>query len=144
MINTELTKKAMIIAYDAHHNQVDKDHVPYIFHPMHIAERMTTEYETIAALLHDVVEDTDVTIDDLIDAGFPDPVIEAVRLLTHDDEIDYIEYLQTIKSNAIATSVKLADLDHNSDESRLVSLNEETANRLRDKYAKAKLVMLGS
>ncbi|MDR0886449.1 MAG: HD domain-containing protein [Clostridiales Family XIII bacterium] len=141
MINTDLTKKAMILAYHAHHTQVDKDGVPYIYHPIHLAEQMTTEYETIAALLHDVVEDTDVSIDDLIIAGFPDEVIEAVHLLTHEDDVDYFDYLKGIRANAIATSVKLADLAHNSEESRLTSLDEATADRLRKKYAKAKQYM---
>jgi hypothetical protein len=141
MINTDLTRKAMAIAYNAHHGQNDKDGVPYIFHPIHVAESMTTEYETIAALLHDVVEDTDITIEDLIDEGFPDDVIEAIRLLTHEKGIGYCEYLESIKTNAIATTVKLADLAHNSDETRLASLDKATANRLRDKYTEAKRFM---
>ena len=65
MINTKLTRKAMIIAYEAHKNQVDKSGVPYIYHPIHVAEQMDTENECIIALLHDVVEDTNVTFKQL-------------------------------------------------------------------------------
>ena len=65
MINTKLTRKAMILAYDAHKNQFDKSNVPYIYHPIHLAEQMDTELECIVALLHDVVEDTEITFKDL-------------------------------------------------------------------------------
>ena len=65
MVNTELTRKAMKIAYDAHHGQFDRSGVPYIFHPIHVAEEMDTEIECVVALLHDVVEDTDITFSDL-------------------------------------------------------------------------------
>ena len=76
MVNTKLTRKAMKIAYNAHINQVDKSGVPYIYHPIHLAEQMNTETECIVALLHDVVEDTDVTFEQL-KQDFPEEVIEA-------------------------------------------------------------------
>ena len=65
MIYTPQTNKAMTIAYNAHHGQLDKSGVPYIFHPFHVAEQMTTEATTVTALLHDVVEDTKYTLDDI-------------------------------------------------------------------------------
>ena len=111
MVNTKLTRKAMKIAYNAHINQVDKSEVPYIYHPIHLAEQMNTEIECIVALLHDVVEDTDVTFEQL-KQDFPEEVIEALKLLTHDKKVDYMEYIKAIKKNDIAKKVKIADLIH--------------------------------
>ncbi|MDE5833913.1 MAG: HD domain-containing protein, partial [Ruminococcus sp.] len=82
MIYTEMTNKAMRIAYEAHHGQYDVNGVPYIFHPYHIAEQMTDEITTCVALLHDVIEDTEVTFEQL-EQEFPEEVITALRLLTH-------------------------------------------------------------
>ena len=136
MIYTDLTKKAICIAFNAHKEQTDKDGLPYIHHPLHLAEQMDTEDEVIIALLHDVVEDTDRTFDDLEREGFSKSVISALKLLTHDDS-EYTEYIFRIKSNPIAIKVKLADLRHNSNPSRLASLPPETAERLKEKYATA-------
>ena len=138
MIYTELTKKAMVIAYNAHHGQVDHGGIPYVFHPIHLAEQMTDEYTTCAALLHDVVEDTAVTLAELA-AVFPQEVIDAVALLTHADDVPYLDYVEKIKGNAIARAVKLADLRHNSDRTRLESggNDEETIRRYENKYRKA-------
>ena len=76
MLYTRLTKKAMNIAYEAHKGQMDQSGVPYIFHPIHLAEQMNDEATTIVALLHDVVEDTDMTFDQLAAMGFPAEVID--------------------------------------------------------------------
>lgn len=141
MIYTDLTRKAMQFAYDAHHGAVDSTGVPYIFHPMHLAEQMDTEYACCAALLHDVVEDTDITLDDLRAAGFPLPVIVAVGLLTHDPRVDYFDYVRALKANPIAKAVKLADLKHNSDLSRWPRLDEQDIERNR-KYAMAKAILM--
>ncbi|MDE6518834.1 MAG: HD domain-containing protein [Ruminococcus sp.] len=122
MIYTMLTNKAMKIAYDAHHGQTDINGVPYIFHPFHVAEQMTDEITTCVALLHDVVEDTAVTIEQL-EKEFPPEVTTAVRLLTYDKSIDYFSYIRKIKENPIAKAVKLADLNHNMDRSRIVDLS---------------------
>lgn len=140
MIYTELTKKAMRIAYDAHHGQLDKCGVPYIFHPLHLAEQMTTEYICCAALLHDTVEDTDITLYDLRAAGMPPAVVFAVQLLTHDPAVDYFDYVRNIKSNPIAKAVKLADLAHNSDLTRWDRVSEVDVERNR-KYAEAKAIL---
>jgi len=137
MIYTELTKKALRIAFDAHKEQTDKDGLPYIHHPLHLAEQMDTEDETVTALLHDVVEDTDWTFDALEREGFPQTVISALKLLTHDGGSDYAEYVRRIKANPISSKIKLADLRHNSNPSRLASLPPDTAERLQRKYSEA-------
>ena len=119
MLYTPLTELAMRIAYDAHHGQVDRAGLPYVFHPYHLAEQMDDEDSICVALLHDVVEDTDTTLDDLRDMGFPAQVVDALALLTHDPAVPYMDYVATIKTNPLAAKVKLADLTHNSDLTRL-------------------------
>lgn len=119
MIYTNMTKKALKICFKAHINQVDKTGVPYVFHPFHLAEQMDDEESICLALLHDVVEDTSITFKDLINEGFSEKIISALRLLTHLDSTPYMEYIQKIKENPLAKKVKLADLRHNSDLSRL-------------------------
>lgn len=141
MVNTKLTRKAMKIAYNAHLNQVDKSGVPYIYHPIHLAEQMDTEIECIVALLHDVVEDTDITFEQL-EKEFPREVIEVLKLLTHDKNIDYMEYVKNLKVNPIAKKVKIADIKHNSDETRLEKITEKDVAR-RDKYKKALEILEG-
>ncbi len=142
MIYTPLTKKAMRLCFDAHKDQVDKSGMPYVFHPFHVAEQMTTEETTVVALLHDVVEDTDYTIDDLRAMGFPEAVTDALALMTHTKGVPYMEYVAAIKGNPIATAVKLADLRHNSDLSRLDAVDEKALRRV-EKYTKA-IVLLES
>ncbi len=136
MIYTELTQKAMKIAYKAHRDQTDKSGVPYIFHPIHLAEQMTDEATTCVALLHDVVEDTEVTLEDLRAAGFPAEVSDAICLMTHDEAVPYLDYVRKIKENPIATVVKLADLKHNSDTTRLAVVDGKELARV-EKYRKA-------
>ena len=119
MIYTPLTKKALFVCCVAHSRQVDKSGVPYMLHPFHIAERMTTEYEVCTALLHDVVEDTNLTMDYLRAEGFPEEVLEAVLLLTRDLSVPYLDYIRALKHNDLARKVKLADLIHNSTVERL-------------------------
>ena len=140
MIYTDKTKKAMKLCYEAHKDQVDKTGVPYVFHPFHVAEQMTSEASTIVALLHDVVEDTDYTLDDIAAAGFGKEIVDAVALMTHEDDVPYLDYVAKLKDNPIARAVKLADLAHNSDQSRLGEIDEETRQRL-EKYEKAKALL---
>jgi (p)ppGpp synthase/HD superfamily hydrolase len=118
MIYTKNIRKAINIAYNAHMGQNDKFGIPYIFHPVHLAEFMDTEDECIVAILHDVVEDTDVTFEEL-EKEFSNKIIEALKLLTHDKKVPYDEYIVKLKNNPIAKKVKLADLKHNSDKTRL-------------------------
>lgn len=136
MIYTQNTLKAMNIAYTAHHGQVDKAGTPYIFHPIHLAEQMETEEECIVALLHDVVEDTDITFEQL-EKEFSDKIIDALKLLTHDDSVDYFDYVRNLKSNPIARTVKFADLCHNSDETRLPTKSSKKDKKRQEKYQKA-------
>ena len=84
MIYTNLTRKAIKLIYEKHSGQVDKSGLPYVFHPFHVAESMDDELSTIVALLHDIVEDTNTTYDDLLNEGFSEEVIDILKLLTHD------------------------------------------------------------
>ncbi|MBP3661324.1 MAG: bifunctional (p)ppGpp synthetase/guanosine-3',5'-bis(diphosphate) 3'-pyrophosphohydrolase [Oscillospiraceae bacterium] len=134
MIYTDLTIKAMNLAYNAHHGQFDKGGVPYVFHPIHLAEEMDDEVSTCVALLHDTVEDTAVTLEELAEI-FPREIVEAVDLLTHRDGVEYFDYVRSIRANPVAVKVKLADLRHNGDPKRIS--NQGNAEKRREKYAKA-------
>ena len=140
MINTKLTRKAMIIAYEAHKNQVDKSGVPYIYHPIHVAEQMDTENECIIALLHDVVEDANVTFKQLEEV-FSKEIIDILKLLTKKKEIDYYEYINKIKENAVARKAKIADIKHNLDRSRLDVITDKDIKR-EEKYKKALSILM--
>ena len=136
MIYTDLTKKAIRLCFEAHKNQVDKSGLPYVFHPFHLAEQMRDELSTVVALLHDVVEDTPYTLDDLRKMGFPEAVLDALTLLTHTDDTPYLNYVARLKSNSIARAAKLADLRHNSDLARLNHVGDRAIKRV-EKYQKA-------
>ena len=142
MVYTELTNKAMKIAYAAHHGQLDYNGIPYIFHPLHLAEQMDDEISCCTALLHDVVEDTAVTMEDLA-KDFPDEIIQVLKLLTHDNGTEYFDYVRAIKSNPIAKKVKLADIAHNSDQTRCIgsSLTQEKLDYWKAKYEKATKIL---
>ena len=143
MIYTPMTIKAMKLAYNAHLGQLDYNEVPYIFHPYHLAEQMDDELSCTVALLHDVVEDTAITLEQL-KAEFPKEVTDAIALLTHGEDVDYFDYVRAIKTNPIACKVKLEDLNHNSDQSRCVDsdLAPERLEYWKQKYAKAKAILL--
>ena len=136
MIYTEQTKKAMKLCFAAHKDQVDKSGMPYVFHPFHLAEQMTDDATTVTALLHDVVEDTDYTLNDLRAMGFPEAAVDAIAMMTHDPKVPYLDYVAKIKTNPVARAVKLADLRHNSDLSRLDTVDEKALERA-EKYRKA-------
>ena len=140
MLYTQKTKKALKLCFEAHKEQKDKSGIPYVFHPIHVAEQMTTEETTIVALLHDVLEDTDYTVEDLWEAGFDKTVTDALILLTHDDDTDYMDYVRAIKENPIAKAVKLADLEHNSDLSRLDVVDKRALERI-ERYREAKAIL---
>jgi (p)ppGpp synthase/HD superfamily hydrolase len=143
MIYTALTKKALKLCFKAHKDQVDKTDIPYVFHPFHLAEQMTDEITTVCALLHDVVEDTDYTLSDLAEMGFPKEVTDALELLTHDPEVPYMDYVAKIAKNPIAKAVKIADLRHNSYLTRMDNSEiDEWALRRNEKYKRA-LELLG-
>ena len=127
---------ALSIATEAHRGQFDKAGVDYIEHPIYVASQVVTEEEKAVALLHDVIEDSHYTAEELLQAGLPETVVTAVQVLTKKKEQDYQTYLETVKKNPLVRVVKLADLKHNSDLSRLSSITEKDKERLK-KYKKA-------
>lgn len=138
MIYTEMTRKAMQIAYQAHDGQFDQSGVPYIFHPYQVAEQMEDEITTCIALLHDVLEDTDVTKEQL-SREFTEEIVEAVELLTHESHVPYMDYIQKIRKHSLAKIVKKADIYHNMDFSRVADTEvpEEKIRYWKEKYSKA-------
>ncbi len=143
MIYTALTKKAMEICYRAHEGQLDKGGMPYVFHPLHVAEQMEDEYSTCVALLHDTVEDGGIELFELYEADFPEEIIKTVDILTRREDEPYMEYIERLKKNSLAVKVKLADLNHNSDMSRLNIITKWDMER-KEKYEKAIAILKGS
>ena len=136
MIYTEMTKKAMKLAYAVHDGQFDKGGVPYIFHPIAVAEAMQTEDETVVALLHDTIEDCGITKEYLMAAGFSREVADAVYAMSKRDGETYDEYIARVKANPIAKKIKISDLNHNMDLSRLSTVTDQAKMRI-EKYKKA-------
>lgn len=127
---------ALSIATEAHRGQFDKAGIDYIEHPIFVASQVNSTEEKAVALLHDVIEDSSVTAEELLNAGLPETVVTAVQILSKKKGQDYHTYLKTVKSNPIARAVKLADLKHNSDLSRLETITDKDLERL-EKYKKA-------
>lgn len=127
---------ALAIARKAHAGQVDKAGVDYIQHPLYVASQVKTEQEKAVALLHDVLEDSDITAADLLAYGLSNEVVTAVQTLTKKKGQSYQDYLEKVKSNNLARVVKLADLKHNSDLSRLKSVSDTDYERVK-KYKNA-------
>lgn len=143
MIYTPMIKKALKLCVKAHSGQTDKSGLPYCLHPIHLAYQMgDDEKAIIVALLHDIVEDTDRTLMDLQQEGFGEDIIEALTLLTHKPNTPYMDYIEGIKGNKLASKVKLADLAHNSDLSRLDKVNDGDIARV-EKYKKATKILKG-
>lgn len=132
---------AKAIAIQAHESQVDKAGKPYIDHPAAVAAGVSDDVAKAVAWLHDVVEDTSITFDDLRAAGIASEVIDHLRLLTHDKSVPYMEYIAALKGDPVAREVKLADLRHNSDLSRLNVITAKDRERLA-KYQQAIEVLL--
>ena len=131
-----LYQQALAIARDAHKGQVDKAGVDYIQHPLFVASLVEGELAKTVALLHDVVEDSDWTLEDLRKKGLPEEVVQAVGILTKKRNEKYEEYILRVKQNPLARQVKLADLQHNSDLSRLTTVTEIDRKRA-EKYRQA-------
>lgn len=131
-----LYNKALEIATEAHSGQFDKAGEDYIQHPLYVASLVSTEKEKAVALLHDVIEDSSITKEDLLLSGIDPEVVEAVLVLTKQPSDSYQSYLERVKGNELARIVKLADLTHNSDLSRLKKITQKDEDRLQ-KYAKA-------
>lgn len=137
MIYTELTMRAMKLCYQAHAGQMDKGGLPYVFHPFHVAEQMDDEISTTVALLHDIVEDTPMTLDELRAADYPPEVVEAIDALSRRESERYMDYVDRLKKNPLAKKVKLADLAHNSDQTRIPNPTEKVRNMWK-RYERAK------
>lgn len=116
---TNLLETALAIALEAHRGVLDKSGRPYILHPLYLMWQMDTEVEMVTAVLHDVVEDSAYTLDDLAAAGIPPRALAALALLTREPDDDYEAYVDAIAANPLARKVKLADLAHNMDVRRL-------------------------
>ena len=140
MIYTEMTKKAIRLIFEAHAGQTDKCGLPYVCHPLHVAESMEDEVTCTAALLHDVAEDTDITFDDMRKMGFTEEVIEILTYLTHDPAVPYMDYIRHIAESPAAVKVKLADLAHNSDLTRIDHPTDKDYARV-NKYREAEKIL---
>jgi len=131
-----MLEKALLIAVQAHANQTDKAGMPYILHPLRVMMKMESVPEIIVAILHDVVEDSDWTIEQLKAEGFAEDILDALDLLTKRKSEAYDEFIQWAKRTDLSRKVKLADLEDNMDTSRLRSITEEDMKRL-EKYKRA-------
>ena len=136
-------ERAIAIAAEAHAGQKDRAGAPYILHPIRLMIQMDSENAMMAAVLHDVVENSVWTLDDLRKEGFSNEVLNAVDSLTHKDkeEEDYWDYIQRAKSDPIAIKVKLADLEDNLNPDRLNEVTEKDEKRF-DRYRKAQEMLL--
>lgn len=130
------SEKAYEIAKRAHLGQIDKAGEDYIKHPEKVASFVNSDEEKAVAYLHDVIEDTELTLEDLREYGFSEEVLKAVDVITKKKGQDYQTYLNSVKENKLARVVKLADLRHNSDLTRLINITEKDIER-KEKYQKA-------
>lgn len=137
-----LLEKAIVIAVNAHRGQVDKSGAPYILHPLRMMLRLEGEAERIVAVLHDVLEDTSVTPDDLRREGFRDEILDALAHVTKRDGENYQDFVARAAKNPIARRVKLADLEDNLDVCRLEAVTERDAKRLT-KYLATRRTLMG-
>ena len=124
------------IAKKAHLGQVYKAGEDYIKHPEKVASFVSSDEEKAVAYLHDVIEDSELTLKDLREYGFSNEVIEAVDVITKKRGQNYQTYLNLVKENELAKTVKLADIRHNSDLTRLTKITEKDIER-KEKYQKA-------
>ncbi len=133
---SEKLKQAETYAEKKHNGQFDKAGIPYIEHPKRVASMVDEEDAKIVALLHDTVEDTSATVEE-IRSMFGDRIADAVACLTHDKSVPYMDYLAKIKENDLARKVKLADLKHNMDLSRIPNATDVDVQRVNKKYLPA-------
>ena len=137
MLYTPKIIECLRFVEEFHHEQYDTIGAPYILHPVFVADQMDTEDETIVALLHDVVEDTPITLDDLRDKGYSDEIIVAIDALTRRTDETYSAYIERLSNNKLARRVKIADLQHNLDPERTKMLdNASLQNRYRNALQK--------
>ena len=126
-----LIETSIQIALRAYAGKTDKAGREYILHPLRVMAKMSTDLERSAALLHDVLEDSDITAEQLLPEGIPAEVVEAVQFLTKKEGEDYQEFVARAKQNKIAARVKIADIEDNIDVLRLESLNEYDLARIQ-------------
>jgi (p)ppGpp synthase/HD superfamily hydrolase len=132
--------KAISIAAQAHEGQSDKAGAPYILHPLRVMMKMASDAERITAVLHDIIEDTDWSLEHLRREGFHNEILDALDCLTKHDGEEYEEFIKRVKLNPLAVKVKSADLEDNLDVSRLKNITEADRKRL-DKYRRALLIL---
>jgi (p)ppGpp synthase/HD superfamily hydrolase len=142
MTNMATVEDAVSIAARAHRGQKDKAGAPYLLHPLRMMLRMDTEAAMMAAVLHDVVEDTEWTLERLREAGFSDEVLEAVDCLTHREGESYQQFVERVRTNPIARQIKIADLEDNMNVRRINQLGPRDLERL-EKYHRAWPVLTG-
>ena len=142
MTNMATVEDAVSIAARAHRGQKDKAGAPYLLHPLRMMLRMETEAAMMAAVLHDVVEDTEWTLERLREAGFNEEVLEAVDCLTHREGESYQEFVERVGTNPIARQVKIADLEDNMNVRRMNQLGPKELERM-EKYHRAWRVLTG-
>ncbi|MNB57627.1 Bifunctional (p)ppGpp synthase/hydrolase relA [compost metagenome] len=133
---TQSLERAIAIAATAHAGQVDKGGAPYILHPLKVMLRMSTQEERIVAVLHDVVEDCGISLDDLRKEGFSEEILSAIESVTKVPGESYEDFVDRAAQNPIGRVVKLADLEENSDLSRIASPSWEDLERI-EKYRRA-------
>ena len=133
----QLLAKAVTIALEAHKDATDKAGMPYAGHIMRVMQAGRTNDEKIVGVLHDLVEDTDWTFDQLLEEGFPQHIVDALRCVTKiSDDEPYEEFIKRVKTNPLAVAVKINDLTDNMDIRRLSELTDKDVQRLR-KYLQA-------
>ena len=128
--------RAIELAKQHHEGQTDKAGKPYIEHPLRVMNQVESEEEKIVAVLHDIVEDTEISLDDLRSEGFSEEVVSAVECLTKQDGENYDSYIERISFNPLAVKIKLADLEDNRDLTRLPEVTDKDLERI-EKYDKA-------
>ena len=129
-------EEAIALAARAHAGQCDRYGAPYILHPLRVMLRCSDETARMVAILHDVLEDTPLTLDDLRAQGYPPPVLEALALLTRRTGEPYDEYIERLAPHPLARHIKLADLEDNMDMRRITVWEPDTAERL-ERYHRA-------
>ena len=135
---------ALGVALEAHKGQLDRAGRPYILHPLTVMQHVDPGAAQVTAVLHDVIEDSEMTLADLEAVGFSAEVLEAVDLMTHREDVDYDDYVRALRDNPIARQVKLADLAHNMDIRRIAGPLDDSDCRRLAKYRRAWAILTGS
>ena len=133
----KIIEDAIELATEAHRDQKDKNGQPYIYHPIRVMLAVQSDYEKMVAIMHDIIEDTNWTLEDIAMEGFPNEVVKAVKAITKKKNQPYDEYLEIVKANPIARTIKIADVRDNASPMRLYMLSPDTVIRLTKKYSMA-------